>query len=244
MRDAARVDDLDLAAGGDLRDRHRAAARGSPARRRTRPCTRGSASRTSPCEPKRLDARTAQSVVRRHSVALCDAFQEAKGLQYGARVDATAAPGVMIVPANEATWEDIQAVFGTRGDPSRCQCQRYKMQHRGVLGLRGRRGGLPAPGADRLRSPRGHDSGLVAYLDGEPVGWCAVEPRTAYPRLLLKTRVPWEGRAEDKSRRGCLGRDLLRHPHGLPAPRRQPSAGPRRRRLRASAAPAPSRATR
>jgi hypothetical protein len=36
-------------------------------------------------------------------------------------------------------------------------------------------------------------SGLVAYLDGEPVGWCAVEPRNSYPRLLLKTRVPWEG---------------------------------------------------
>src|SRR3712207_2529195 len=42
-------------------------------------------------------------------------------------------------------------------------------------------------------------SGLVAYLDGEPVGWCAVEPRTAYPRLLLKNRVPWAGRAEDKA---------------------------------------------
>jgi hypothetical protein len=23
--------------------------------------------------------------------------------------------------------------------------------------------------------------GLVGYLDGEPVGWVAVEPRTAYP---------------------------------------------------------------
>ena len=45
----------------------------------------------------------------------------------------------------------------------------------------------------------GTTSGLVAYLDGEPVGWCAVEPRTAYPRLLLKTRVPWEGRDEDKA---------------------------------------------
>ena len=46
---------------------------------------------------------------------------------------------------------------------------------------------------------RATTSGLVAYLDGEPVGWCAVEPRTAYPRLLLKTRVPWDGRAEDKT---------------------------------------------
>jgi len=42
-------------------------------------------------------------------------------------------------------------------------------------------------------------SGLVAYLDGEPVRWCAVEPRTAYPRLLRNTRVAWDGRGEDKN---------------------------------------------
>jgi GNAT superfamily N-acetyltransferase len=41
-------------------------------------------------------------------------------------------------------------------------------------------------------------TGLVAYLEGEPVGWCAVEPRTAYPRLL-RTPVPWNGRDEDKT---------------------------------------------
>jgi len=45
----------------------------------------------------------------------------------------------------------------------------------------------------------GTTSGLVAYLDGEPAGWCAVEPHTAYPRLLLKARVPWDGRAEDRN---------------------------------------------
>jgi GNAT superfamily N-acetyltransferase len=59
--------------------------------------------------------------------------------------------------------------------------------------------------ADRLREqtacsqPKARvTSGLVAYLDGEPAGWCAVEPRTAY-RRLLRTRVPWAGRAEDKT---------------------------------------------
>jgi GNAT superfamily N-acetyltransferase len=59
--------------------------------------------------------------------------------------------------------------------------------------------------ADRLRrqtdsgSPEsGTTSGLVAYLDGEPVGWCAVEPRPAYEGLLRNCRVPWEGRSEDK----------------------------------------------
>ena len=40
---------------------------------------------------------------------------------------------------------------------------------------------------------------LVAYLDGEPVGWCAVEPRSAYTGLARTFRVPWDGRAEDKA---------------------------------------------
>jgi GNAT superfamily N-acetyltransferase len=42
-------------------------------------------------------------------------------------------------------------------------------------------------------------SGLLAYLGGEPVGWCAVEPRNGYARLLRDNRVPWEGRDEDKA---------------------------------------------
>jgi GNAT superfamily N-acetyltransferase len=41
-------------------------------------------------------------------------------------------------------------------------------------------------------------SGLVAYVDGEPAGWVAVEPRTAYPKLLT-TRIPWRGRDEDRN---------------------------------------------
>ena len=111
------------------------------------------------------------------------------------------ASAITIVPANEASWEDLQAVLGTRGDPSRCQCQRYKMRPRESWASVG-----TEELAFRLRTQAdcghpesGRTSGLVAYLDGEPVGWCAVEPRTAYPRLLLKTRVPWEGRAEDKN---------------------------------------------
>jgi GNAT superfamily N-acetyltransferase len=64
-------------------------------------------------------------------------------------------------------------------------------------------GASPA-GADRLRAQIdcGHPeslatSGLLAYLDSEPVGWCAVEPRTAYVKLLT-SRIPWAGRNEDK----------------------------------------------
>jgi len=92
-------------------------------------------------------------------------------------------------------------VLGTRGDPSRCQCQRYRMQP----GESWNSVGAEELGF-RLRAQTecGHPkskttSGLVAYLDGEPVGWCAVAPRASHSRLLLKTRVPWEGRTEDKA---------------------------------------------
>jgi GNAT superfamily N-acetyltransferase len=108
---------------------------------------------------------------------------------------------ISVVPANEASWEDLQAVLGTRGDTFRCQCQRYKMRPGEAWAS------FPVEErAQRLRTQTGcghpesgTTSGLVAYLDGEPVGWCAVEPRSAYPRLLRKCRVPWEGRSDDKA---------------------------------------------
>ena len=108
---------------------------------------------------------------------------------------------ISVVPANEASWNDLKTIFGTRGEASVCQCQRYKLQPRESFGK------VPvAVRADRLRRQTrcGHQdsrttSGLVAYLDGEPVGWCAVEPRPAYAGLLRVYRVPWIGRTEDKA---------------------------------------------
>ena len=53
--------------------------------------------------------------------------------------------------------------------------------------------------ASKIAAPHG-TTGLVAYLDGEPVGWCAVEPRPWPTRACCASyRVPWEGRAEDKT---------------------------------------------
>ena len=101
-----------------------------------------------------------------------------------------------IVPANEASWDDLQTVFGTRGPAARCQCQRYKLRPGEAFAR------FPAEErAFRLRQQCSGEetAGLIAYLDGEPVGWCAVEPRTAYGGLLRNNRVPWEGRAEDKT---------------------------------------------
>jgi GNAT superfamily N-acetyltransferase len=116
-------------------------------------------------------------------------------------IDAAMTQNLTLVPANEASCEDLQAVFGTRGAAATCQCQRYKLKAREAF--------AKFPVEERARRLRaqtrcGHPdsestSGLVAHLDGEPVGWCAVEPRPAFTGLLRNNRVPWEGRAEDKA---------------------------------------------
>jgi len=109
--------------------------------------------------------------------------------------------GVRVVPANEASCQDLLAVFGDRGSSATCFCQRYKLQPR--------EGFASFPRAERRERLRQQTrcgdpsaaatSGLVAFLDHEPVGWCAVEPRPAYFGLARVYRMPWEGRNEDRS---------------------------------------------
>ena len=111
------------------------------------------------------------------------------------------ADAIRVIPANEASCEDLLAVFGDRGSSATCFCQRYKLQPR--------EGFASYPSAirrDRLEEQtRCGDpsadatSGIVAYLGDEPVGWCAVEPRPAYFGLARVYRVQWEGRNEDRS---------------------------------------------
>jgi GNAT superfamily N-acetyltransferase len=114
---------------------------------------------------------------------------------------AAAEPDFSVVQANRVSWDHLQAVCGVRGGPARCWCQRYKLAPRESFGA------VPAEDrAERLREQSGcgrprsrSTSGLVAFLDGDPVGWCAVEPRTAYTGMARVSRVPWEGRDEDKA---------------------------------------------
>lgn len=116
--------------------------------------------------------------------------------------DPITAEQLTIVPANEASWDDLVAVFGTADYPAHCQCQRFKVvgwiwrdstQEERTAMLRGQ----TACG----RPDAATTSGLVAYVDGEPAGWVAVEPRPAYPKLRT-SRVPWTGRHEDKDDEG------------------------------------------
>lgn len=115
---------------------------------------------------------------------------------------ATTGATIEIVPANQASQDDVQSVFGIRGEAARCQCQWFQ-------GTRAEWESLPQEErAERLLAqtrcghPRARTtSGLLAYLAGEPAGWCAVEPRYHYVRLRT-SRLVWAGRDEDPADEG------------------------------------------
>jgi GNAT superfamily N-acetyltransferase len=114
----------------------------------------------------------------------------------------TEAAKLRIVPANEVSWDDLLAVIGAARchyDP--CFCQRFKIissQWRSVSDQE--RAYLLRTQAECGDPDSSTTSGLVGYLDTEPVAWCAVEPRTAYARLTRP--VTWAGRNEDKTDEG------------------------------------------
>jgi len=82
-------------------------------------------------------------------------------------------------PLTQKLWRDFEILFGRRGACGGCWCMYWK--------LRGREFDAVAGDVARQKQKAIVDSkvvpGLVAYSEGYPVGWIAVEPRSAYPRL-------------------------------------------------------------
>ncbi|WP_448004252.1 N-acetyltransferase family protein [Agromyces bauzanensis] len=111
---------------------------------------------------------------------------------HAAVTDETETTGQLrILPANDAPFADVAAVFGTKGDPAHCWCQWFKIpgsdwRSIGDDGLRDR---LEAQLATSDTGP-----GLLAYDGDTPVGWCAVEPRPNLVRLA-RSRIVTGGTA-------------------------------------------------
>jgi GNAT superfamily N-acetyltransferase len=78
---------------------------------------------------------------------------------------------------------DLATLFDQGGDPRWCWCAYFRV--RGVSfsgsGVKRHRGVLEA--AARETAVQGRAPGLVAYADGEVVGWVSVGPREDYERL-------------------------------------------------------------
>ncbi len=91
-------------------------------------------------------------------------------------------------PANEAATDDVMAVFEA-GGARKCRCQALK-----AAGWIWRDTTQEQRDAAQVEQTGcgtdGPTSGLIGYLDGEPAGWVAVEPRENYPRIWIR-KQPW-----------------------------------------------------
>lgn len=89
--------------------------------------------------------------------------------------------GQATVTTAAADWPDVERLFGVRGEPSRCWCRFFALAGTEWSAT------TPQQRKDQLREKfdgGGPAPGVLAFRGGTPVGWCAVEPRGCYPRIL------------------------------------------------------------
>ncbi len=76
-------------------------------------------------------------------------------------------------------WQDLEALFGERGACGGCWCMWWRVkrsQFEKQKGEENRR-------AFKEIVDSGEIPGLLAYAEGQPIGWCSVAPREDFPVL-------------------------------------------------------------
>ena len=82
-------------------------------------------------------------------------------------------------PVTGDRWPDLERLFGPRGACAGCWCMWWLLPRRDFDRQKGEANRL----AMKARIESGEIPGLLAYDGVDPVGWCAVGPREAYPSL-------------------------------------------------------------
>jgi GNAT superfamily N-acetyltransferase len=122
---------------------------------------------------------------------------------------------IEVHPLTSQRWPDFEKLFGKNGACAGCWCMWWRLsaaQWRNQKGEGNRK-------AMRTLVKAGAKPGLLAYVDGHAVGWCAVAPRDDYPRFAAsRVLAPVDDQsvwsvtcffiARDWRRRGITGRLL------------------------------------
>ncbi len=87
-------------------------------------------------------------------------------------------------PLTPERWPDLERLFGARGACAGCWCRWFRLARAEFE----RAQGAGNRAALHALVESGPPPGIVAYAGEEPVGWCALAPRSAYP-LLARSRI-------------------------------------------------------
>jgi len=94
-------------------------------------------------------------------------------------------------PVGVSEWPDMQQLFGPNGADGGCWCMWWRIKRSEF----DRDHGEPNRKAMEAIIRSGEVPGLLAYLEDEPIGWCSVAPREAFPVL---DRSPVLKRVDDQ----------------------------------------------
>jgi GNAT superfamily N-acetyltransferase len=76
-------------------------------------------------------------------------------------------------PVTASTWPDFEALFESKGAPKYCWC----MAWRKIDGDRASASSKARKTAMHKRVTQRVPIGILAYQEGDPIGWCSVAPR-------------------------------------------------------------------
>jgi len=76
-------------------------------------------------------------------------------------------------------WADFELLFGSRGACGGCWCMYWKLP----LKVFEENQGSGNRSMQKAIVEQGSPPGVIAYVDGIPAGWCAIEPRENYSRF-------------------------------------------------------------
>ncbi len=95
-----------------------------------------------------------------------------------------AEPELAMHPLTPERWPDLAALFGERGASGGCWCMWWRLPRSHFEAQKG----AGNKRAFQVIVEAGDGPGILAYADGQPVGWCAIAPREEYP-ALARSRV-------------------------------------------------------
>jgi GNAT superfamily N-acetyltransferase len=99
----------------------------------------------------------------------------------GRRGPRRGAPKIRCVELESAHWPTLEALFGPNGACGGCWCMWWRVPRGGALWRE--TAGAPAKRALRRLVSRGEARGILAFAGDDPVGWCAIGPRSDFPRV-------------------------------------------------------------
>ena len=87
--------------------------------------------------------------------------------------------GLEFHPLTHERWADLEKLFGKHGASGGCWCMWWRLSRSEFLKQRGEENRM----ALKRIMDSGEIPGILAYTNGEPIGWCSVSPRESYPTL-------------------------------------------------------------